>query len=114
VPCSSVKLDEVSHSLVTALVVISCGCTPPKDAYEQLQDAMKRHIAEEDHRPVESVDCTPHVHDTMREEVAKLRCVVHFTNGSSYTAAATIENQNSGGRHNMPDLYSWDSPPHAE
>jgi hypothetical protein len=86
------------------------GCHRAPWAYEELEDAMKRQISR-DHRPVERVDCTPPVHGTVREEIVKLRCVVKFADGTSYTANAAIENQNSGGRHNMPDRYTWDTPP---
>jgi hypothetical protein len=87
------------------------GCGPNTDAYVDLQNAMKSHMTDVDHRPVSSVSCTPHVHGTMRGDTAHLRCLVVFKDGTSYTANAEIQNQNSGGRHNMPDLYSWDSPP---
>jgi hypothetical protein len=91
-----------------AALIAGCGTD---DAYVQLQDAMKRTITDRDHRPVSSVACTPHVHDTAREERAHLICVVRFTNGTSYTANAYIQNENSGGAHNLPDSYSWDTPP---
>lgn len=92
-------------------LVVAVGCGPNTDAYVSLQNAMKSHITQKDGRPVDSVSCTPHVHDTVREETAHLRCVVMFTDGSSYTANAVIQNENSGGTHNLPDTYSWDSPP---
>ncbi|MER5635577.1 hypothetical protein ABT095_01310 [Kitasatospora sp. NPDC002227] len=76
-----------------------------------LQNAMKNHLTKVDHRAVASVDCTPHVHGTTRGDTAHLRCKVVFKDGKSYTAAAQIKNQNDGGRHGMPDRYSWDSPP---
>ncbi|WP_042370842.1 hypothetical protein [Streptacidiphilus neutrinimicus] len=96
-----------------AAVVVggAAACGPNTDAYFELQNAMKSHITNVDHRPVSSVSCTPHVHDTMRGDTAHLQCLVTFTDGTSYTANAEIENQNSGGRHNMPDLYRWDAPP---
>ena len=67
-------------------LVVAVGCGPNTDAYVSLQDTMKSHITQKDGRPVESVSCTPHVHDTVREETAHLRCLVIFTDGSSYTA----------------------------
>ncbi|GAA2840462.1 hypothetical protein GCM10010441_75840 [Kitasatospora paracochleata] len=99
--------------LVLAAVVAggAAGCGPNTDAYVDLQNAMKSHLTDVDHRPVTSVSCTPHVHGTMRGDTAHLHCSVVFTDGTSYTADAQIRNQNDGGRHNMPDLYSWDSPP---
>ncbi|WP_152648594.1 hypothetical protein [Streptacidiphilus anmyonensis] len=97
--------------MAAVVVGAAAGCGPNTDAYAELQDAMKSHITNTDHRPVASVACTPHVHDTMRGDTAHLRCLVVFKDGTSYTANAEIQNQNSGGRHNMPDLYSWDSPP---
>lgn len=72
---------------------------------------MKHHITAVDHRPVASVSCTPHRHGTVREETVRERCVVRFEDGTSYTANAVIQNQNSGGTHNLPDSYSWDAPP---
>ncbi|MFC1408048.1 hypothetical protein ACEZCY_01990 [Streptacidiphilus sp. N1-12] len=98
---------------LTAVVAggaVGCGSSST-DAYVELQNAMTSHMTDTDHRPVASVACTPHVHDTMRGATAHLRCQVVFKDGTSYTADAEIQNQNSGGRHNMPDLYSWDSPP---
>jgi hypothetical protein len=88
------------------------GCAHTAD-YELLQNAMKEHITNKDHMPVSSVACTPHVDGTVREETAHLRCLVRFTNGRSYTAAAIIQNENFGGAHNLPDSYTWDAPPGA-
>ncbi|MGW2248630.1 hypothetical protein ACWCXH_00290 [Kitasatospora sp. NPDC001660] len=101
-------------SLVTvavALAAAAVACGPTSDAYVALQNAMKSHITTQDHRPVGSVSCTPHVHDTARGETAHLHCLVDFADGTSYTANAAIHNQNSGGTHNRPDTYSRDSPP---
>ena len=61
---------------VVVVLALAVGCGHNTDAYESLQNAMKSHITEQDGRPVESVSCTPHVHDTVREETAHLRCVV--------------------------------------
>ncbi|MFC6599610.1 hypothetical protein [Kitasatospora paranensis] len=98
--------------MLTAVVAGgAAGCGPNTDAYVDLQNAMKSHLTDVDRRPVTSVSCTPHVHGTTRGDTAHLRCSVVFDDGTSYTADAQIKNQNSGGRHNMPDLYSWDSPP---
>jgi hypothetical protein len=102
-----------SRVLATAAAVVLAvaACGPNTDAYVALQNAMKSYITTNDHRPVSSVACTPHIHDTEREETAHLRCVVDFTNGTSYTANAVIQNENSGGTNNLPDSYTWDSPP---
>lgn len=104
---------QIRWALVAALpiMVAVAGCGPNTDAYVALQNAMKKHITQDDHRPVQSVSCTPHIHDTMRGQTAHLRCVVQFQDGTSYTADAVIQNQNSGGTHNLPDTYSWDKPP---
>ena len=72
-------------------LLVPAGCGPNTDAYVSLQNTMTSHITQQDGRPVESVSSTPHVHDTMREETAHLRCVVVFTDGSSYTANAIIQ-----------------------
>ncbi len=80
-------------------------------AYQELQEAMKEHITNVDHRPVDSVACLPHVMDTVREETVRLRCVVRFRDGSSYDANATIQDENFGGAHNLPDSFSWEPPP---
>lgn len=98
-------------AIVVLLTFAASGCGPNTDAYVALQNTMKSYITKHDHRPVASVSCTPHVHDTMREETAHLRCLVHFEDGSSYTAKAIIQNENFGGTHNLPDSYTWDSPP---
>jgi hypothetical protein len=98
-------------ALGVPLAVAVAGCGPNTDAYVALQNTMKSYITKKDHRPVESVSCRPHVHDTMREETAHLRCFVLFKDGTSYTANAIIQNENSGGTHNLPDSYTWDSPP---
>ncbi|PWI43007.1 hypothetical protein [Streptomyces sp. ICBB 8177] len=100
-------------ALAAVATTAATSCGPNTDAYVALQNAMKSHITNVDHRPVASVSCTPHVHDTMREETAHLRCLVRFRDGTSYTASAAIRNQNSGGTHNRPDAYTWDSPPPA-
>ncbi|MEE1782406.1 hypothetical protein PUR71_05645 [Streptomyces sp. SP17BM10] len=102
---------SVAAASVVALAVTAAACGPNDDAYVALQNVMKSHITTQDHRPVGSVACTPHVHGTMRGETVHLRCAVDFTDGTSYTADAAIHDQNSGGTHNRPDTYSWDSPP---
>jgi hypothetical protein len=97
--------------VVPAGVIALAGCGPNTDAYVALQNAMKTHITQVDHRPVDSVSCTPHIHGTMRGQAVRLRCLVSFKDGTSYTANAVIQDQNSGGTHNHPDTYRWDSPP---
>ncbi|WP_441247840.1 hypothetical protein [Kitasatospora sp. McL0602] len=111
--CAAGAFRRGAGLLVLAAVVVggAAGCGPNSDAYVNLQNAMKSQLADVDHRPVTSVACTPHVHGTVRGATARLRCSVAFEDGTSYTADAQIQNQNSGGRHNMPDRYSWDSPP---
>jgi hypothetical protein len=97
---------------LTVVVEGTAGaCGRNTDAYVALQNVMKSHITDVDHRPVDSVSCTPHVHDTVHEETTHLRCLVVFKDGTSYTANAVIKSENSGGAHNLPDSYSWDSPP---
>jgi hypothetical protein len=99
---------------VFAIVVpltVAVGCLPNTDAYVSLQDTMKSHITKNDHRPVESVSCTPHVTGVTRGGTAHLRCFVVFKDGSSYTANAVIQDQNTANLHNIADSYTWDSPP---
>lgn len=96
---------------IVAPLTVALGCGPNMDAYVLLQDTMKSHITKNDHRPVESVSCTPHVQGTARGETAHLRCYVLFKDGSSYTANAVIRNQNTANLHNIADSYTWDSPP---
>jgi hypothetical protein len=91
--------------------MLLAGCVSHEADYQLLQDAMKDHITNVDHRPVDSVACTPHVDGTVRGETARLRCLVRFHNGTSYTANAIIQNENTGGAHNLPDQYTWDAPP---
>ncbi len=93
------------------VALVAAGCGGSTEAYQDLQRVMKKHITQIDHRPVDSVGCVPHVHGTVREETAHLRCLVLFTDGTSYTASAEIINENSGGAHNLPDHYAWDAPP---
>ncbi|WP_019928022.1 hypothetical protein [Nocardia sp. BMG111209] len=93
------------------LLPLAAGCGPDTDASHALENAMRTHITNADHRPVDSVSCSPRIHDTVRGQAAHLHCLVRFTDGTSYTAHATIQNQNSGGTHNLPDTYSWDVPP---
>ncbi|MFE2408347.1 hypothetical protein ACFXDE_08390 [Kitasatospora sp. NPDC059408] len=102
---------SVAAAAVVALAATAAACGPNNDAYVALQNVMKSHITTQDHRPVGSVSCTPHVHGTVRGETVHLRCQVDFADGTAYTADAAIHDQNSGGTHNRPDTYSWDSPP---
>jgi hypothetical protein len=105
------RVRVVLRVVVTvAGVALVAGCGNPP-AYVMLQDTMKKDITREDHRPVESVACRPHVQDTVREEAVRLRCVVRFKDGSGYTARAVIQNENFGGAHGLPDRYTWDRPP---
>ncbi len=97
--------------VLAASAIVLAACGPNTDAYVALQNTMKNHITQVDHRPVDSVSCTPHVHGTMRGQTSHLHCLVTFQNGTSYTANAVIQDQNSGGTHNLPDSYRWDSPP---
>jgi hypothetical protein len=98
---------------VAALGVVALlgSCSGSEPDYMLLQDAMKSHISDVDHRPVQTVDCLPHVDGTQRGETAHLKCVVTFSDGTSYQANATIQNENTGGAHNLPDTYGWDAPP---
>ncbi len=97
--------------VAAASMIVLAGCGPNTDAYVALQNTMKTHITRVDGRPVDSVSCTPHIHGTIRGQTAHLRCAVNFQDGTSYTANAVIQDQNSGGTHNLPDTYRWDSPP---
>jgi hypothetical protein len=92
-----------------ARLLASCGGDKPD--YQQLQDVMKERITADDHRPVSSVACSPHIDGTVRGERVHLTCVVRFKDGTSYTTPAAIQNRNFGGRTNEPDAFSWDPPP---
>jgi hypothetical protein len=101
-------------TLGVGVLLALAGCSgtggdPP--AYVALQNAIKSHITDKDHRPVRAVSCTPHHEYVPNGERRDLRCEVEFEDGSSYVADAVIRSGNTGGRHNQPDSYSWDAPP---
>jgi hypothetical protein len=104
------RLAGGSPIVLMATSIAMAGCASD-EAYRDLQNAMKTHITNTDHRPVRSVSCTPQIHGTVREETAHLRCLVRFKDSTSYTADAIIQNENFGGAHNLPDTYTFDSPP---
>src|SRR5262249_11391667 len=81
------------------------------DAYRELQDVMKQHYTKVDHQPVDSVACLPHVVDLPREAHAAETCLVRMKDGRTYTVSATIQNENFGGAHNLPNHYFFDPLP---
>jgi hypothetical protein len=77
-------------ALAVAALLGGCGGDTP--AYVELQNSIKTSILRDDHRPVDSVACTPHVKDVSYSDgIVHLNCLVRFKDESSYTTRATIE-----------------------
>lgn len=80
------------------------------ESYSGLQSFMRDELTTKFHRSVRSVSCTPHVDQVLPGSSANLTCVVRFTDGTSYTAPATITDPS-----NDPDTavnhFSFQDPP---
>jgi hypothetical protein len=101
-------------------VVLLTGCSGVRkyidkvnqenESYYGLQSFIRDQLTTRFHRSVRSVSCTPHVDQVLPGTSSNLRCLVRFTNGSSYTARATISDPSSD-----PDTavnnYSFQDPP---
>jgi hypothetical protein len=103
-----------------AVVVLLAGCSGVRkyvdkintegESYYGLQTFIRDQLTTKFHRSVRSVSCLPHVDQVLPGQSANLRCLVRFTNGSSYTSQATIDDPSSD-----PDTavnnYSFENPP---
>ena len=80
-----------------------------------LQDFMRDQLTTKFHRSVRQVSCTPYMDQVPQDSTARLRCVVRFTNGTSYTTPATINNpSNDTGYSYAYYTYSFNDPPGAD
>src|ERR1700731_3460106 len=79
-------------------------------SYSDLQRFITDKLTTKFGRPVRSVSCTPHVQQVLPGDTANLTCVVIFTDGTSYTTAATITDPSTD-----PDIatesFSFTDPP---
>src|SRR5206468_1562865 len=84
-----VRSAVLASAAAAAVLLAACGETP---AYQSLENSIKSTITKDDHRPVTSVACTPHLKTVEYSDGIKdLRCRVRFKDGTSYTTRGTIE-----------------------
>src|SRR6185437_2155373 len=79
-----------------AVVVLLPGCSGVRKyvdkintegaSYYGLQTFIRDQLTTKFHRSVRSVSCLPHVDQVLPGDDAHLRCLVRFTNGTSYTS----------------------------
>jgi hypothetical protein len=78
-----------------------------------LESVIQDELTTKFHRSVRSVSCTPYTDQVLPGDTAQLSCLVRFSNGTSYRAAATITDPS-----NDPDIavnnYSFEDPPGAD
>jgi len=79
-------------------------------AYTDLQGFIRDQLTTKFSRSVRSVSCTPRVDEVLPGDTADLTCAVVFTDGTSYTAPATITDPST-----EPDIatesFSFTDPP---
>jgi hypothetical protein len=82
------------------MVALLAGCSGLKKsidrinksqmAYSDLQNFIRTELTTKFHRSVRSVSCTPHVDQVLQTSQASFRCLVRFTDGSSYVSQGTV------------------------
>jgi len=87
-------------AVVLALVALLAGCSGLKKSIDRinregsssagLQSFVQQELTTKFHRSVRSVSCTPYTDQVLPGSTAHLSCLVRFTDGTSYTASATI------------------------
>lgn len=104
--------------LAGLMVLTGCGgvrkyidkVNQESESYYGLQSFIRDQLTTRFHRSVRSVSCTPHVDQVLPGTSSNLHCLVRFTNGSSYTAQATISDPSSDPDTAVND-YSFQDPP---
>jgi hypothetical protein len=82
----------VARAGALAVTALLAGCSSETPAYVKLQDSIKSSIVQDDHRPVDSVACTPHVKSvSYGDGIVHLNCHVRLKDESAYDTRATIE-----------------------
>ncbi len=109
--------------MVGAALLAGCGLSGLKSSIDRinqsnaassgLQGFIQDQLTTKFHRSVRSVSCTPHVDEVVNDTTVRLRCAVRFTDGSSYTADATITNPSTDIDY-ATYTYSFDDPPSAD
>lgn len=107
-------------ALGLAAVMLLAGCSGVRkyvdkintegSSYYGLQTFIRDQLTTKFHRSVRSVSCLPHVDQVLPGQSANLHCLVRFTNGSSYTSQATIDDPSSDPDTAVND-YSFEDPP---
>jgi hypothetical protein len=107
-------------ALSLALVALLAGCSSLKKSIDRinheasssggLESFIQDELTTKFHRSVRSVSCTPYTDQVLPGDTAHLSCLVRFTSGTSYTAAATITDPSTD-----PDValnhFSFQDPP---
>jgi hypothetical protein len=110
-------------ALGLAMVALLAGCSGVKKsidrinasaaAYTGLQSFIQSELTTKFHRSVRSVSCTPHVDQVLQDDQDTFRCLVRFTDGSSYISQGTVIDPS-----NDPDMiyyrYRFTNPPVAD
>jgi hypothetical protein len=103
-----------------ALLALLAGCSSLRKSIDRinheasssggLESFIQQELTTKFHRSVRSVSCSPYTDQVLPGDSANLSCVVRFTNGTSYTAAATITDPSTD-----PDVaendFSFEDPP---
>ena len=106
-----------------AVLVLVAGCSSLRKTIDRinheasssggLESFIQQELTTKFHRSVRSVSCSPYTDQVLPGDTAHLSCFVRFTNGTSYTAAATITDPSTD-----PDVaendFSFDDPPGAD
>jgi hypothetical protein len=110
-------------TLGLAMVALLAGCGGVKKsidrinrsqtAYSDLQGFIQSELTTKFHRSVRSVSCTPHVDQVLQSSQDSFRCLVRFTDGSSYLSQGTVIDPSTD-----PDMifyrYRFTNPPAAD
>jgi hypothetical protein len=83
----------VVPAVLASALLAGCGGNTP--VYQILQNSISMTLTDRQHRPVQSVACTPRLSDVpYTDGIVDVNCVVDFKDGSSYSTPATIEARN--------------------
>jgi hypothetical protein len=110
-------------AVALAVLVLVAGCSSLRKTIDRinheasssggLESFIQQELTTKFHRSVRSVSCSPYTDQVLPGDTAHLSCFVRFTNGTSYTAAATITDPSTD-----PDVaendFSFDDPPGAD
>src|SRR5277367_4597266 len=123
---SAVKCARSAAAIATTGLVLTAsvaGCSSLKksidrinrsqEEYSLLQGFIRQRLTTKFHLSVRLVSCTPHVDQVIQSSSAHMKCLVYFTDGTSYTTQGIVTDPS-----NDPDYvnynYTFYDPPSVD